>query len=195
MSEAHPKEKAAAEATPARSSRWGRLLTWRGVLCLIACGVMLQAAGLYLFVFRQPAAPADLAEPETPEVTLGSFQYVDFRAGETHTPLVAFQLHIEFLPDADSKGRAQLARRRFKVRQGIEQLLRQVRADQFDDPMLADLKNQIHESINRSLGLRVVDEVMITDLNFLSGDADPAGEDAAPEAAQGTEEVAAHKPS
>jgi flagellar basal body-associated protein FliL len=190
MSQDKSNETAASTTTPQKSLRWGWLLSWRGVLAIVGLGLLVQMGFLCWFVMQQPV---EVAEEERPpaEVTLGSFQFVDLRSAQPRTPVAQFQLHIDLLEDAETKGRAQLTRKRFKVQQGIEELLRQLRFDEFEDPLLVELKRRIQESVNRSLGMRVVDEVLITDLRFLPENS-PDEPHETPERGQGTEDVAAH---
>lgn len=100
------------------------------------------------------------------EVSLGRFAYVNDR--DTHDSLgkVGFDLHIRLLDRVDKTARRQLHDREHRVRQDVEELLRRAHGADFEDPSLSELKRQLQETVNQSLELRAVDEVIITDLTI-----------------------------
>ena len=105
-----------------------------------------------------------LAAGGVPEITLGEFGFINDDPTSTGVRGAAFSLHISLLGDTDRKARARLSVRQYKVEQDVEQLLRQAHPDDFIDPTLAELKRRIQERINKSLGMRAIAEVIITDL-------------------------------
>jgi hypothetical protein len=60
----------------------------------------------------------------------------------------------------------ELAAKRLRVQQAVEELIRRAHGGDFDDPLLAGLKQQLQEEINEALGIRVIDDVIITDLKL-----------------------------
>jgi hypothetical protein len=102
---------------------------------------------------------------ESPEVSLGVFDFVAGESPERPVASAKFHLHVSLLREAERPGRILLALRQNKVKQEVEQLLRQAQSRDFADPTLAELKRQLQEMINETLGRRVVDEVIITDLS------------------------------
>ena len=66
--------------------------------------------------------------------------------------------------------------RRYAVQQDIEELLRQAHGADFADPVLGELKRQLQEQINRTLEMRAISQVIITDLELHQSDSTPARE-------------------
>lgn len=102
---------------------------------------------------------------ESPEVSLGVFEFIAGDSPERPVASAKFHLHVSLLREAERPGRILLALRENKVKQEVEQLLRQAQSRDFADPTLTELKRQLQEMINETLGKRVVDEVIITDLS------------------------------
>jgi hypothetical protein len=118
------------------------------------------------------------------EVTLGEFEFLPPPGSHGLIERADFQLHISLLQDVETKARARLAERQFKVKQDVEALLRQAHGGDFDDPELSELKRQLQEQINASLELRAIAEVIITDLDIAHSDEEksqyPVSTDAPP---------------
>ena len=53
-----------------------------------------------------------------------------------------------------------------RVRQDIEQLLRRARDADFSEPSLAGLKRRIQEQVNETVRMRVVADVIFTELSL-----------------------------
>jgi hypothetical protein len=66
----------------------------------------------------------------------------------------------------DRIARIRLASHKFRVQEEIESLLRQTHSGDFGDPALNDLKRQIRERIDQTLGNRVVSDVIIANLKI-----------------------------
>lgn len=99
------------------------------------------------------------------EVSLGSFSFTNSGEGGQISD-ASFELHIRLLREVEKSAHIRLAQRKFKVEQDIEELLRQASGGDFADPELTELKRQIQERINRSLDLRAISEVIITNLDL-----------------------------
>ena len=100
------------------------------------------------------------------EISLGEFEFIGEDLPGSHIASAKFRIHISLLTEVDRPARMLLAMRRFQVQQDVEELLRQAHAGDFDDPTLTELKRQLQETINRTLGQRVIADVIITDLAF-----------------------------
>ncbi len=107
-------------------------------------------------------------EPDRPrgEVALGSFSYAPEPADGMPVFGARFQLHLAFHEAGDEFGRRTLAQREFRVREGIEELLRKAHPGDFRDPALSDLKRQLQDRINEALGMAAVSEIIITGLDL-----------------------------
>ena len=123
---------------------------------------------LYWYYANQP-------EVASREVALGNYRFEAF-AGDgslSDQPIVAdaeFDLHISLLANTEARARELMRLRERKLRQAIEELLRQARDREFADPQLVELKRRLHEQINHTLGIKAVDEVLITHLRLTMGD-------------------------
>lgn len=146
--------------------------------------LLLFHAGLFAAWKLNSAAP-----PPPAELTLGDFDFEGAPLPGNPIARAEFRLHVSLLDEARYRGRALLAEREHKIQQEIEELLRQAHGGDFDDPTLAELKRQIQAIINRTLGERVINEVIITDLTLKRVVAAPAVESHAAENATSWEEV------
>jgi len=147
---------------PAKLDLLQRFLTWKWLAILLAASILVHGVGITWCKLRAAGSETDLSA----EVSLGEFQ---FRADQTVPGGVSsanFALHIALLSEVDGTARQRLAARTFRVQQDIEQLLRLAHSSDFDDPLLAELKRQLQEQINETLGVRAIAEVIITDLKL-----------------------------
>lgn len=161
--------KAAAAAAPAdaaeeeKSGRFAFLSRIPGgpkitiLLFLVIVGQGFAVAHFYQEAQRNKVA-------SSPEVTLGEFQFLSRFATGNQVNRANFSLHIALLDQLDRQARNRLVQRKFRVLQNIEELLRKTPSGDFDDPMLVDLKLQLQERINQTLELKVIADVIITDL-------------------------------
>jgi flagellar basal body-associated protein FliL len=155
----------AASAEPGHSGGLAKvagLVTKKWLLVLLGVSIVGQAAGFAYYRSRErPPAPHPVAE-----IPLGTFH---FEADKTEGGRVAqaeFSLHVALLDPADRAAQQLIADRKYRVQQEMEQLLRKAHGGDFDDPALRDLKRQMQEQINQTLGLRAVSDVIITDLKM-----------------------------
>lgn len=153
-----------------RGHRLAGLASWcrtHWVACLVGGSLAAHGAGLALVGLR--ARPA--VEPPSPEVSLGSFDVQPAASSAGGLRGAGFHLAIRLAHPEDRQARAKLAAAQYRLRQGIEELLRQAQASDFDDPTLADLKRQLEQRINETLSGRTAAEVIITELSVRRGDA------------------------
>jgi len=148
------------------------------------CALLLMHAGLFVVWKWSTGAP-----PPPAELTLGEFDFDGAPLPGNPVSRAQFRLHVSLLDEARYRGRILLAERRHKLQQEIEELLRQAHGADFEDPTLAELKRQIQATINRTLGERVIDEVIITDLNLQHVAASQTPDSAEPEMETSWEEV------
>jgi flagellar basal body-associated protein FliL len=147
----------------ARISRFRQAAARHWFVGLITIALVGHAAGLWMFALQQTAQPE-----QTGEVDLGRFEYRNTSVRRGEVSAATFALHVRFIDEVESRARGQLADRRFRVEQDIEEILRQAHGADFADPHIRELKRQFAEQINRSLELRSVSDVIITDLNIES---------------------------
>ena len=142
----------------AQPSRWRRWLANRWLPVALILSVFVHAILLACW----PAAVR--AKQEVPaEIELGEFFFVN-NEKNSRLDKARFQLHVSLLLGTENVGNKRLREKKFLVQQGIEELLRQSHAADFEDPTLAELKRQIQEKVNEAVELRTVDAVIITQL-------------------------------
>jgi flagellar basal body-associated protein FliL len=147
-------------AAPGRMQAYVAWLRQNWLISAILTLLILHGVGLAVMFFRSPHAAGRAGH----EVSLGEFRFVGDHVPGSRLNEAKFKLHISLLSNVDSLGRWLLQTNRYRVQQDIEELLRKAHAGDFEDPSLADLKRQLQETINKTLGNRVIDEVIITDL-------------------------------
>ncbi len=137
---------------------------------LLLASLLLHGLGIAFWTVRGTVA-------DSPEVTLGRFTFAAERGVDSPVQRAQFDLHIALIEELQPAARKLLAERRLRVQQDIEELLRRARGGDFDDPSLRELKRQLQEQVNTTLGLRAVGSVIITDLEVAyAGTAERASE-------------------
>jgi flagellar basal body-associated protein FliL len=153
--------KPAAQAGGAKAS-WRRYLTGKLIAAIVGGSLVIHGLGFaYYRVWNKP-----VAQPAAAEISLGEFHFAGTSSESGRAARADFSLHVTLLDRMDKAGREALASRRYRVQQDIEQLLRQAHARDFDDATLSELKRQLREQINESLGTRVISDVIVTDLKL-----------------------------
>ncbi len=137
-----------------------RLLTPRLLLLLLGLSLVGHAIGLTYSWLRAMGPAVELS----PEVSLGEFRFEADPQEAAGVVGAEFRLHIALLEQVESAARRALADKRLRVEQAVEELVRRAHGGDFDDPQLAGLKQELQEQINEALGIRVIDDVIITDL-------------------------------
>jgi flagellar basal body-associated protein FliL len=139
----------------------GQTLAKHWFVGLITLALAVHATGLWIFAVQRTAQPE-----RTAEVDLGRYEFRNAAPRRGEVSEAAFALHIRFIDEVESRAHRQLADRRYRVEQDIEEILRQAHGVDFADPRLRELKRQLQEQINRSLELRSVADVIVTDLDI-----------------------------
>lgn len=147
-----------------------RVIAWignqlsRGVLAILLVVSLLANAGILVYL-RLPKPPAS-ATPTSPEVELGTFQFLASDPPGAPVRAARFSLYISLLDGVDRTARQHLLANQHRVHQAVEELLRTAHSGDFEDPSLAGLKRQMQEQINGVLRMRAISEVIITDLSL-----------------------------
>lgn len=177
---------ATAEAAPKKTGTLRRAVAFLKTNWVAAfiCALLLIHAGLFAVWKWSTGAP-----PPPAELTLGEFDFEGVPLPGNPISRAQFRLHVSLLGEARYRGRMLLAEHRHKLQQEIEELLRQAHGADFEDPTLAELKRQIQATINRTLGERVIDEVIITDLSLEHVAAEPTVDSGEPDMETSWEEV------
>jgi len=162
----NPDDKAPEEQTQATlkrglAHRVLRVLTSRAVLAaLLAMSLVMQGVGFWYLRGSSTTAIPD------GEVTLGQFSFEGSPSSTANITSAQFTLHLDLLDAVDQKARKRLEKRRFRVEQDVEELIRQAKGADFEPTSIAQLKRTLQERINASLEMRAIDEVIITDLHL-----------------------------
>jgi len=155
-------ESSESEASPKSGlvSRFQKAARKNWLSILVVGALVAQGAGIAYFA----ASRGPVAQRPGYEITLGAFHFEDNHAERSHLRNADFRLHIRFIASLESNARRRLEMRQYAVQQDIEELLRQAHGADFEDPVLGELKRQLQEQINRTLEMRAVSEVIVTDL-------------------------------
>ncbi|NQU25320.1 MAG: hypothetical protein HQ567_28885 [Candidatus Nealsonbacteria bacterium] len=140
----------------------GRMFSRKWIAGLLILSIVVHLAGI---VYYQVFATGGRTAPD-PEIALGEFEFAADKSELGQITAAKFQLHISPLEQVDREARYRLYNREFRVRQDIEELLRQAHSGDFLDPKLAELKRRLQEQVNATLGMRVIADVIITDLKL-----------------------------
>lgn len=142
-------------ATATSFLRSGRL---RGVIVALGAFLILQPPIIAAVILLRPQSPA-----RTPrEIGLGQFRFV--AAPDDPGPLRACQFQVTAALNPRWQALApRLFEERTRLRQAVEELLREARSTDFADPSLRQLRHHLREKLNEVLEVAVVTEVFITD--------------------------------
>ena len=165
-----------------------RVLQGNWVAKLLALLILVHGLAYVYYGYRRSSATTSRIY----EISLGSYRFDTDGAGDDRVAGAQFRLYVSLLSEVDQAGRALIKTHKYKVQQDIEELLRQAHARDFEDPALAELKRQIQETVNQTVGTRVVEHVIITNLQIekVAGiDAEPADRGPAPADTQWTEKA------
>jgi flagellar basal body-associated protein FliL len=156
-----------AEATtsPATKSWWGQFGQQLAVVLLVLWTLFNALAFAYFHVQARP-----VAELPSPEIALGDYKARLDNGPRQRAGAARFALHVAFTPQTEQAARERLNTRKYRLQQDIEELLRRAQSVDFEDPRLREIKRQIHEQINETLGMRAVADVIITGLAIESSD-------------------------
>lgn len=137
---------------------------------LLGAWLVVNGIGLTIYHYRTQPVEAALSN----EVDLGRFQYLPSREERPRLLKASFHLHVALAPSTQQASRERLAARKYRVQQDLEELLRRAHPGDFEDPRLRDLKRQLMEQINETLGMPALAEVIITELELVGNDGGPA---------------------
>ncbi len=158
-----PPENSASASKPTVSACLNKFASKRLLALLLAVSVFGHAAGIAAYMSKGKSTPPKPA-PSEPE--LGLYCFVP-EAGDGAPVLGAtFRVHAALIDEVAPLARRSLAEKEFRVRQGIEELLRRAHPGDFRDPALTDLKRQMKDQVNEVLGMRAVSDIIITDLGI-----------------------------
>jgi hypothetical protein len=152
-----------APASDAAKKGWRRLMAKRRFVAAVVALLAVVAIAGVIYSRPRPQPQVQAVAPPT-EIALGKFQFAGGRGQDCCVAQADFALAITVLSQVDDTARETLAARRLRVQQGVEQLLRNTHSADFDDPSLVELKRQMREQIDQTLGMRAIGEIIITDL-------------------------------
>jgi len=130
---------------------------------VLATILIISLLGHVAYLLTDPASK-QASTSESREVTLGEYFFTSDADTDGSIRRVDFKLHVDLLAGTGEVTRRRLDQRSSMVQQNVEQLLRRARAVDFTDPVLAELKRQLQETINETISLRGISDVIITDL-------------------------------
>lgn len=156
-------ETSPSNSKPTISARLDKVISKRLLALLLAISVLVHVAGTMAYVSKGKATPPKPA-PSEPE--LGSYCFVPEAADGAPVLGATFRVHAALFDEIAPLARRSLAEKEFRVRQGIEEMLRKAHPGDFRDPALADLKRQLKDQVNEVLGMRAVSDIIITDLGI-----------------------------
>lgn len=150
-----------AEAAGKRDSAVRRFVSRRAVVMLLAASIVLNAVGFVVVASTWKRSEAGHAPAEYP---LGAYRYLGSRYEPGRVASAEFALHVAAAPGYGEQACSVLEAHKFRLRQGIEELLRRTSPKEFDDIGLRQLKRSIRSRIEEILDTRLVDDVIVTDL-------------------------------
>jgi flagellar basal body-associated protein FliL len=160
--EEQPTVEASREDQDEQPKRWWKVLPAKYWVLL----VVVLSIGVHGLLISLHGLTARSTTTETPEISLGTFRFVNLQPEGSPIAEAEFELHVSLLSEVDRLARPLLESRKFRIEQDVEELLRQVHGADFDDPTLAELKRQIQEKVNQTLEMRGVEAVIVTDLTL-----------------------------
>lgn len=158
-----PDEPTAEASRPAARGwrRWAKLLSRKWVGVLLGASILMHGVVLWYAKSIRDGLVT------TAELSLGSFEFVaqdPETVGLGTIRKATFDLHVTLLYPRDVSVRERFAQAKFRLQQDIEELLRRAHGGDFEDPSLAELKRQLQEQVNSTIGMRAVSDVIITGL-------------------------------
>ena len=151
---------------PGKKAFWRRFLTKKWIISIVAVTVVVHGFGFLYYGF----AGKSRAEGPSAEVSLGTFHFEGDPAELGGIAKAEFSVYIALLEHVDRQARQRLESHKFRVQQDVEELLREAHSGDFDDPKLGQLKRQLQEQVNETLGVRAIGDVIITDLKIQRSD-------------------------
>jgi len=151
------------ESTASESKRGpGRFLTRKWLIVLLGGSIV-----GHTITFASCRWKTAVPDAETAEYALGHYTFQADPSDGGPVSSAEFALHVTLLDEVERVARQRLAGKKFRVRQAVEELIRRAHGGDFSDPSLGGLKRRLQEQINEALGVRVIADVMITDLRLV----------------------------
>ncbi len=177
VQEKEPQETTESPKKSSKRSGWRRLLPGKWASIILTISAVNFVVG---FACSRALLGGGLANGTTPEVDLGQFEFKATEVSAGSIVAADFTLHVALLDKVDRIARQRLEAQKYRVRQDIEQLLRQSHGGDFENPELGGLKRQIQEQVNETLRMRAISDVIITDLQLTqAAREDPSQQEAA----------------
>ena len=178
--ETEPTEAAsAADQTQAKSGPNGRLsrvlqaASRNGLMIVLAVSLIANGAILTMLGSQD----ASVAPQPSPEVPLGQFTFVSSQAEAGQVVQADFTIHVALSEELEKEGQRRIEKRKFRLQQDMEELLRGAHSGDFDDPLLRGLKEKLKERVEKTLGIRAVAYVIITGLKTDRSESAPVVEE------------------
>jgi len=137
-----------------------RLLSAKSLAILLGVSLIIHGMGFAYYKWSSKAS----ADSVGSEVALGTFRFEADKSEDGRIAAAEFSVYIALLDKVDQGVRPRLGAYRFRIQQDIEELLRQAHSGDFDDPNLGELKRQLQEQVNETIGVRAISDVIITNL-------------------------------
>ena len=131
----------------------------------LVAAIVIQGVGLACYKLGRAQGTAN----PSAEIDLGEYYFSANSGEDGPTNSAEFRLHIALLEQVAGPALQRLRQRQYRVQQDVEQLLRRAHGGDFEDPILGELKRQLQEQINDTLGMRAIADVIITDLKLENG--------------------------
>lgn len=113
------------------------------------------------YIYFWPKPPS---APPPAEVSLGDFSYHGDHLEGGRMVKADFSLYVALENHTDPRVGLLLANHRYRIRQGVEELMRRAHAGDFEDPTLKSVKRRVLDRIEETVGERIVSDVMVTHL-------------------------------
>jgi hypothetical protein len=160
---ATPELPPAKSGTSTASFRLLKTLKGDAASLLLVVSVFLNGLGFAYFWL----APGGQKTVPDAEIALGEFRFISYHAGADQVAEAQFAVYIALNEPVKEEARRRVEERKFRLQQEIEELLRAAHSGDFDDPLLRGIKSKLVEQINKSLGMRAIDAVIITNLKVV----------------------------
>lgn len=159
---ADPEPSEPTSAKPSAGSQSRGLFTRKGLVILLSVSLVVHGMVFgYLGLFSGKAERE--LTPEA-EVALGTFCYHGDRVEGGRVTQVDFSLYLALANPGDRADWKLVAAHKYRLQEGVEELLRRAHAADFEDPVLRELKRRLRQRIEETLGRPVVADVMVTNL-------------------------------
>jgi flagellar basal body-associated protein FliL len=161
--EGRPEADSSATAERPGKGHLSGVFTIKALMIVMVLSLVAHGVGL---VYSHHSHRRSDAADEVMEINLGSYKFEAEPSEQGDVAGAKFCLHIALIDEVEPHARQALAQRQVRVQQNVEELLRQAHGGDFVDPALSELKHHLQERINETLGVRMIDDVIITNLEI-----------------------------